>query len=97
MKDCKFVHFLLSLCRHPATINRRRKEEADERENEMDEMRQRGGSLKGVTRVADRENEYQRQHRKYVLSPEVDLLLMIDCRETIRLKKAVKAVPTRRS
>lgn len=37
----------------------------------MDEMRQRGGSLKGVTRVADRENEYQRQHRKYLLSPEV--------------------------
>lgn len=34
-------------------------------------MRQRGGSLKGVTRVADRENEYQRQHRKYLLSPEV--------------------------
>ena len=39
-------------------------------------MRQRGGSLKGVTRIVDRENEYQRQHRKYLLSPEVDLL---DC------------------
>ena len=63
--------------RHPATINRRRKEEADERENEMDEMRQRGGSLKGVTRIVDRENEYQRQHRKYLLSPEVGLLIIL--------------------
>lgn len=43
----------------------------------MDEMRQRGGSLKGVTRIVDRENEYQRQHRKYLLSPEVDLLVVL--------------------
>lgn len=81
IQDCNFVNGLHFTNRHPATINRRRKEEADERENEMDEMRQRGGSLKGVTRVADRENEYQRQHRKYLLSPEVDCVVDGKCIE----------------
>ncbi|KAK8826053.1 hypothetical protein WA556_003782 [Blastocystis sp. ATCC 50177/Nand II] len=55
---------------HPATIQRRRKEEADARENEMDEMRLQGGSMKVNTRIADRENDYQRQHRKRTMSPE---------------------------
>lgn len=52
-------------------MQRRRKEEANERENEIDEMRQRGGSLKANTHIAARENDYQRQHIKRTLSPEV--------------------------
>lgn len=34
-------------------------------------MRQRGGSLKANTHIAARENDYQRQHIKRTLSPEV--------------------------
>ena len=36
-------------------------------------MRQRGGSLKANTHIAARENDYQRQHIKRTLSPEVML------------------------
>lgn len=83
--------------RHPATINRRRKEEADERENEMDEMRQRGGSMKGVTRVADRENEYQSRHRQYLLSPEVALWnRYVMYSEVTHSKKEMKVDHTKR-
>lgn len=34
-------------------------------------MRLQGGSMKVNTRIADRENDYQRQHRKRTMSPEV--------------------------
>ncbi len=36
-------------------------------------MRLQGGSMKVNTRIADRENDYQRQHRKRTMSPEVGL------------------------
>ena len=39
----------------------------------MDEMRLQGGAMKVNTRIADRENDYQRQHRQRTMSPEVGL------------------------
>lgn len=63
----------------------------------MDEMRQRGGSMKGITRVADRENEYQSRHRQYLLSPEVGvehILLLYS--EVIHSKKEMKVDLTKR-
>lgn len=60
-------------------------------------MRQRGGSMKGITRVADRENEYQSRHRQYLLSPEVGLeRRLLLCSEVIHLKKEMKVVLTKR-
>ena len=47
----------------------------DDRETELQEMRLRGGSSKTSNRVADRENDYQRQHRQYLLSPKVYCIL----------------------
>ena len=38
-------------------------------------MRQRSGSGKANTRIVDRESDYQRQHVKRMLSPEVGSLL----------------------
>ena len=57
--------------RHPATVNRRRMEEAMAQQNEVEKMRQEGGSLKGVYKLSERENDAQRQLRKYKMSPEV--------------------------
>ncbi|CBK21587.2 uncharacterized protein [Blastocystis hominis] len=55
---------------HPATVNRRRMEEAMAQQNEVEKMRQEGGSLKGVYKLSERENDAQRQLRKYKMSPE---------------------------
>lgn len=59
--------------RHPATVNRRRMEEAIAQQNEVEKMRQEGGSLKGAYKLSERENDGQRQLRKYKMSPEVFL------------------------
>mgnify|MGYP003255864076 CR=1 FL=1 len=59
------------MCRHPATINRRRMEEVIAQKSEVEEMRQRGGTMKGITKITEDENESQRQLRKYMISPEV--------------------------
>ena len=40
-------------------------------------MRQRSGSGKANTRIADRESDYQRQHMKRMLSPEVSSFLFL--------------------
>lgn len=53
--------------------------------------------MKGITRVADRENEYQSRHRQYLLSPEVRLehRLLVNS-EVIHLKKEMKVDLTKR-
>lgn len=53
--------------------------------------------MKGITRVADRENEYQSRHRQYLLSPEVGLKhILLLCSEVIHSKKEMKVVLTKR-
>ena len=49
----------------------------ERRENEIEEMRQRSGSGKANTRIVDRESDYQRQHMKRMLSPEVSSFLWL--------------------
>ena len=48
-------------------------EEAIAQQNEVEKMRQEGGSLKGAYKLSERENDGQRQLRKYKMSPEVFL------------------------
>ena len=46
-------------------------EEVVAQRSEVEEMRQRGGTMKGITKITEDENESQRQLRKYMISPEV--------------------------